>query len=403
MKSIAAHLLALLLVFTAFSTIVPHPAASADEIIIPNYRSISSRRIPDNDAMRFLKEMKTGWNLGNTFDATWHQDTYVPGDSLETSWVGTRTTPQLIQAVQDAGFNTIRIPVSWHNHLTDENYTIDPQWMSRVREVADYALAGNMFVIINVHHDNDVRYFYPDEKHLDQSMRYLKAIWSQIAEAFKDCDDHLILESLNEPRLVGTSLEWWFDEGDPLFQEAAECINQLNQLFVDTIRSSGGHNATRYLSVPGYDGSPEGCTSQNFRLPEDSADNRIIVEAHAYRPYEFALNKDNKLDTAFEDTMDDKLNDIAWFMNLLYEKYIANGIPVMLDEYGALDKGGNLQSRVNFAAYYLAFARSRGITCCWWDNHLFTGNGERFGLINRNTCEWVYPEIVQAIMLNCAE
>ena len=90
--------------------------------------------------------------------------------------------------------------------------------------------------------------------------------------------------------------------------------------------------------------------------------------------------------------------EVSSFMNDLYKKFIANGIPVVIGEFGARDKGGNLQARVDFAAYYTASASARGMPVCWWDNHLFKGSGERFGLLNRRTCEWEEPCIVEALM-----
>ena len=96
-----------------------------------------------------------------------------------------------------------------------------------------------------------------------------------------------------------------------------------------------------------------------------------------------------------------KKSEIDNFLNSLYNRFVKYGTPVMMDEFGALDKGTNYQSRVNFAAYYVAAASARGITCVWWDNHNFSGNGEKFGLIRRQSQTWVYPDIVLAIMANC--
>ena len=344
--------------------------------------------------------MKCGWNLGNTFDAFNGYTAHTRGTAMETSWVGAKTTKKLIAAIKEAGFNTIRMPVSWHNHV-DENDVIDPEWIDRVREVAGWALDLDMYVIVNTHHDNDVKYYYPDTVHYDRSEAYLSAIWTQMAEAFKDCDDHLILESMNEPRLVGTAYEWNWNSNVSECRLSAKYLNQLNQKFVDIVRASGGNNATRYLAVPAYSASPWYAVDQAFQLPEDTADNRIIVAAHAYTPYNFALNIQSK-DRTFDIEKDQsKKGEIANFMNGLYNRFIQNGIPVMMDEFGALDKDGNLQDRVNFTAYYVASASARGITCVWWDNHNFTGGGERFGLIRRTTLQWECPDIALAIQANC--
>ena len=153
--------------------------------------------------------------------------------------------------------------------------------------------------------------------------------------------------------------------------------------------------------MPAYCAAPWNAADQAFQLPEDPADHRIIVAAHAYTPYNFALNL-NSPDRTFDLEKDQsKKSEIGSFMNSLYNRFIKYGVPVMMDEFGALDKGGNIQDRVNFTAYYVASASARGITCVWWDNHGFSGTGELFGLIKRSTLEWVYPDIVLAIQSNC--
>ena len=398
-KTITALTLVLCLILSSAAGLA-EPPVQTEGITIPVIDDLKKFEIPDNDAMKLLKDMKCGWNLGNTFDAFNGYTAHTRGTAMETSWVGAKTTKKLIAAIKEAGFNTIRMPVSWHNHV-DENDVIDPEWIDRVREVAGWALDLDMYVIVNTHHDNDVKYYYPDTVHYDRSEAYLSAIWTQMAEAFKDCDDHLILESMNEPRLVGTAYEWNWNSNVSECRLSAKYLNQLNQKFVDIVRASGGNNATRYLAVPAYSASPWYAVDQAFQLPEDTADNRIIVAAHAYTPYNFALNIQSK-DRTFDIEKDQsKKGEIANFMNGLYNRFIQNGIPVMMDEFGALDKDGNLQDRVNFTAYYVASASTRGITCVWWDNHNFTGSGERFGLIRRNTLEWVYPDIALAIQANC--
>ena len=350
--------------------------------------------------MALMKDMKCGWNLGNTFDSFDGYTVYREGIRMETAWGSGKTTRKLISAVKSAGFNALRIPVSWHNHV-DGNDRIDADWIARVRQVAGLALDLDMYVIVNVHHDNDKKWFYPDEAHYARSAAYLTAVWAQLAEAFAGCDGHLILESLNEPRLVGTSEEWNWDRNNAKCLEAADCINRLNQLFVDTVRAAGGCNATRYLAVPAYCASPWAAADSSFVLPQDPAGNRIIIESHAYTPYDFALNTDSSDRTFDLNTDQDKKDEITQFLGRLYDRFVSEGIPVMMDEYGALNKSENTRDRVNFTAWYVAAASVRGITCFWWDNHNFTGQGERFGLIDRRTCEWVYPDIVRAIMENC--
>ena len=171
-------------------------------------------------------------------------------------------------------------------------------------------------------------------------------------------------------------------------------LNELNQLFVDTVRASGGNNATRYLMVPGYDASPACALNDYFTLPQDTADNRMIVSVHAYTPYSFALEMPG---ISTFGTQAQK-QEIVSFMNGLYDKYITNGIPVVIGEFGAMVKGDNVQDRVDWTAFYAATASARNLPVFWWDNNVFSGNGERFGLLDRKTCTFPHQQVVDALM-----
>ena len=386
-KSILLAILCLTLCLSCFGAAFAESAA----VQVPQVK-VAQRPIPDNEAMAFLKKMGVGWNLGNTFDAIkgdWNRN--ADEMTVESSWVGVKTTEAMIAAIQDAGFSTIRIPVSWHDHV-DANYNISEKWLARVQEVVDWAYNRGMYVILNIHHDEDQ--FLPSPAHFDESARYVKAIWTQLAARFKDYDEHLIMEALNEPRLVGHANEWYFNPAVPDCRNAAKCLNQLNQLFVDTVRASGGSNATRYLMVPGYDASPDSALSEYFVRPTDPADNRIIISVHAYTPYSFALQIDG---IATFGTTSQK-QEIVTFMNKLYNRYIVKGEPVVIGEYGALIKKDNLQARVDFTAFYVATASARNLPTVWWDNGAFSGSGENFGLLDRRNVRIAFPEIVEAIM-----
>lgn len=376
---------------------IPENILGAPSDLVPEI-SVDKYQVPDGEGMEFVKKMKLGWNLGNTFDAI--DANHISAENeldYEKAWCGQITTIENIAALKGAGFETIRIPVSWHNHV-DEEYNISAAWMTRVKEVVDWCKAMDMYVILNTHHDNAEEWYYPDSAHLEQSKAYLTAVWTQIAETFKDYDDHLILESLNEPRLVGTSHEWWLDPNNAECQDAADCINQLNQLFVETVRATGSGNETRWLMCPGYAASVDGAVYDGFVLPEDPADH-IIVSVHAYTPYNFALNTSGTADWSLDSDADK--NEITNFMDRLYGKFILNGTPVVIGEFGALNKD-NLEARTDFSAFYTAAARARGITCCWWDNNAFSGSGENFGLLFRNGSVFSYPEIVQALVQGSA-
>ena len=393
---------------TPTSLITPTVTATAptatdvpNKIEIPDL-TFTKKELPTNKAITFVQEMKIGWNLGNTFDAV--SDTNLSDElKYETSWCGIKTTKEMIDTLKSQGFSSIRIPVSWHNHVSFDDFTISDVWLTRVQEVVDYAIENDMYVILNTHHDNKKEFYYPSKEDLENSKKYLHAIWSQLSNRFADYGETLIFEGMNEPRLTGTNYEWWLDLNNIECKEAIDCVNQLNQEFVDTVRQAGGKNQTRYLMVPGYVASSQYATNHNFILPTDSVPDRLIISVHAYTPYNFALQSPTESGSVSE--WSSKLNgctkEIDAFMNSLYEKFISKGVPVIIGEFGARAKGDNLNSRIDYASYYVGYARSNGITCFWWDNNSFSGAGENFAIFDRKTNTFPCPELVQGMMNYC--
>ena len=369
-----------------------------NEIIqVPEWEKVE---IPDNEALAFVEDLQLGWNLGNTFDAS----NCGVSDELEyeSAWVGIATTKEMIHTIADAGFKTIRIPVSWHNHV-DENYQISKAWMDRVQEVVDWSLEEDLYVIINIHHDNEEGFMYPSYEHLEQSKKYVQAVWEQIAERFADYDERLIFETLNEPRHIGTDHEWWIDANSEIGKECIDSVNQLNQTAVDTIRANGkGYNTSRYIMAPGYCASPDFALTDGFVVPVDSgsAENRILVSVHAYTPYNFALAGENDQNSTDQFSIENKNGtaDIDAFMKKLYDKFISKGTGVVIGEFGARAKGNNVEARTEFAAYYVARARSYGMTACWGDNNAFVGDGENLGLLRRVKNQILFPQIVEQMV-----
>ena len=351
-------------------------------------------------ALAFVRKLRLGWNLGNTMDATSGATTGA-NLSLESSWSGIKTTREMIDAIKEAGFKSVRIPVSWHNHV-DKDYNIEAPWLARVRQIVDYVIENDMYCTINIHHDNSTEFIYPTTEYLEQSKNYLRRIWEQVGEEFKEYDDHLIFESLNEPRLVGNKNEWYLSDNE-ICHDAVRCINELNQLFVDTIRAQGGNNAERYLLVPAYAAQWGAATDDEFVMPHDSADNKLLLEVHAYSPENFSLTAPTESSSTdvFDETNGKSVGGINSMLAKLKLCYIDKGIGVVIDEFGSRDKDGNTADRVAHAAYYVKKAREAGITCFWWDNNLFSGSGERFGIFDRKSCSFRYPEIAQALADNC--
>jgi len=364
--------------------------STSDTFNIPEL-SFDKKPLPDKASIKFVENMRLGWNLGNTFDA--YDDTgWVDGEmNIETCWThAPKTSKEMIDTVKAAGFNTVRIPVSWHNHV-DGDLKISKQWIDRVQEVVDYAVADGLYVIINVHHDNDKSNMYPDTAHYESSKKYMTAIWKQVAERFKDYDEKLVFETMNEPRLTGHTNEWWIDYNNADCIDAIKTINKLNQDCVDTIRATGGNNGERYIAVPGYDCSVDGATNKYFEVPKDSAKDKLIVAVHAYVPYGFALAEKDDPQSVERFNINSDTKDITWAIDTVYDKYVSKGIPVYVGEYASLDKNNNLKDRVDWTAFYTAYAASRGITCCWWD-----APGDMM-LLERATCTWKFPAIVAAL------
>lgn len=338
---------------------------------------------PVVSAAELVKEMKLGWNLGNTLDAsqpTWTKVTDAV--KFETSWGNVQTTQEIIDTVKAAGFNVVRIPVTWDVHIGDApDYTIQPEWMARVKEVVNYAYGDGTFVILNLHHEE---WHFPSEENYPAASEKLKAVWTQIAAEFADYDQHLIFEGMNEPRMKGTPQEW--SGGTP---EAREVINKLNADFVSTIRAQGGNNPDRCLMIPTIAASGDSAALQGVTVPEDD---KVIVSIHAYKPYGFALDKNGTKE--FDPAAD--TGEIDNIMNNLKTNFLDKGIPVVIGEYGFMNKE-NIEARVAALDYYLSAARSNGIPCVWWDNGAFIGSGENFGLLDRATCTWKYPELMEVI------
>ncbi|TAH71526.1 MAG: glycoside hydrolase family 5 protein [Anaerolineaceae bacterium] len=337
--------------------------------------------IRDISSVELVKELKIGWNLGNTLDAT-------GGGALlntEMSWGNPATKEEMIITVKEAGFNVIRIPVSWGNHLGPEpEYTIHTVWLDRVNEVVDYAIDNELYVILNMHHEE---WHFPSYDNLEKAEFILTKVWTQIAERFKDYDEHLIFEGMNEPRMKDTPQEW--NGGNA---EARDVINQLNLSFVETIRNSEGNNPYRHLMIPTYAASSDPKIWKDFVVPNDD---KVIVSIHAYTPYHFALNKSGTTEWNTENANDTR--DIDNLMRNLYDSFVIKGQPVILGEFGAMDKD-NLEARVSWSEYYIQKATEKGIPCIWWDNGAFVGSGELFGLLDRRKLEWQHPEIVEALM-----
>ncbi|MGN0641606.1 MAG: glycoside hydrolase family 5 protein [Huintestinicola sp.] len=329
-----------------------------------------------------LKEMHIGWNLGNSLDAV-----KGTGVGSETSWGNPYITRSFVEMVKAQGFDIIRIPVSWGNHFIDDSCTVDPAWMKRVREAVDYAFDGKTFVILNTHHE---KWTYTSEENYPKASYTLKRVWEQICAEFEHYDEHLIFEGLNEPRLMGTDIEW--NGGNA---EARTVVNKLNRDFVKTVREYGGEHKNRHLMLATYCGCSNEDVMRELEVPE--GDDKLIVTVHSYMPWDFCCGDGEKDLTVFEkdsksftEPLDSALDNVI--------KYCGQ-YPVIIGEFGCVDKD-NTPERLKYIDYMLEKAGSAGMKCIWWDNgYCGVGRGN-FGIFDRRR-ETVYcEEIVKKLVGN---
>lgn len=356
----------------AVTTEAAAPAGEAREDI----SGLSSQEI--------VSAMTIGWNLGNTLDAC---QADRDGDGVinehvaegeepdETLWGNPRATKELFQALLDSGVNAVRIPVTWRDHIDDDG-NISPSWLDRVQEVVDYAYDLGMYTIINIHHDGggDPQFgawICNAATDYDATLaRYLN-LWTQIADRFRDYDEHLIFESMNE---VGF---------DSLSQgKAYELLNSLNQEFVDLIRSSGGKNPTRHLLIAGYWTDIAKACDPRYVMPSDPV-NRSIVSVHYYTPWDFCTtNIKNEWGTAQEQQEMERL------IGMMKTNFVDKGIPVIIGEYAA--SGNDFNSCVFFCEKLVKLCHDYGIAAFLWDN----GNGQ----FDRSTNTWRSEQMHSALL-----
>jgi endoglucanase len=381
-RKILAGALALsmgLSVLTACGSSEDSSTAEGDSATDSSETTVDVSQTHTNDPMTvtsatdLVAQMKVGWNLGNTMDATGASDL-----SAETSWGNVTTTKEMIDTVKAAGFNVFRLPVSWGTHMSDD-YTVDSEWMDRVQEIVNYGIDNDMFVILNTHHEE---WYMPTKANVDDDLVEIEALWTQIAERFKGYDEHLIFEGLNEPRLRGSNAEWSGTD------EAREIVNQYEKKFVETVRATGGNNADRCLMITPYAASSSAVNMEALELPEDS--DKLIISIHAYLPYSFAL------DTTGTDVYDENDTSIRQLFENLKYYFLDKGVPVIIGEFGSVNKY-NTEDRVKCVTDYLTMAKEYGVPCVWWDNGTIVGDGENFGLLSRSEYSWNFPDIIDAI------
>lgn len=330
-------------------------------------------------AAGIVKQMGEGWNLGNTLDA--YGDTANPLAD-EINWGNPLTSKAMIDAVHKAGFTTLRLPVSWDDHMSGAAHTIDPAWMDRVETVANYALADGMTVILNIHHNNG--WEAPTLANEANAKDTLTRLWTQIAGRFAGYDQHLVFEVMNEPRAAVNGVDDWTGKA-----EYYDVLNRLNAAALAAIRATGGNNARRLVMLPSYAAGSGDPQLAAVVLPDDPM---IAMSTHAYLPYDFAQNQQGG-------TVFNGQQELDALFARLNTHFIAKGIPVVLGEWASTDKN-NAPERVKHASYFVKGAYAAGIPTVWWDNGNKTWTptaNDVMAIFDRSTLSWVHQDIVDAI------
>ena len=331
---------------------------------------LSNVKAADETAIDIVNAMGMGWNLGNTFDChstrAWTTDT-------ETAWGNPTTTQDMISAIKASGFDSVRIPVTWYENLADEStYDIDDAYLARIKEVVDYAYANDMYVIINMHWD----WISDGSLWLNQGMTAMpqfQTMWTEIANYFKDYDNHLVFESMNE-----VTFEY-------------DVLNNFNQSFVDVIRKSGGNNADRLLLLAGKNDDLAMTCTDSYVVPDD---NMVAVSIHYYTPSTFCVaNIDSTWGHAETWGTESEIQDLYNNFNKMKETFVDKGIPVIVGEYGVLTQEKDQKNKDDIIKYLKTVASTSlaidGISAYLWD----AGNAGDMQFFDRKNLTWFNSDI----------
>ena len=360
----------------------------------------------DLNQSQIVEAMGPGWNLGNQLESVTDN---VPE---ETNWGNPVITEKLFQSVKAAGFKSIRIPVSYFAKIDDDkDYTIDSKWLDRVQEVVNYCIKNDLYAVINIHGDGyntiDGGWLLCNGKNQTEIKKKYKKVWKQIAERFKNYDEHLLFESMNE------EFDGSYSEPN---KEYYQNINDYNQIFVDTVRKTGDNNTKRWLIIPGWNTNIDYTAGDyGFKLPTDQyrdksidkEEQRIMISVHYYSPWDFC-GGENGVITQWGNEADDPSKtsttcDETYMknqLNLMKTTFADKGYPVFIGEYGSIGKTSydseNEYYRAYFARKLCQLSRKNGCIPMYWDNGYNGVHG--FGLFDRTTCEVTQPVIIDAIM-----
>ena len=325
-------------------------------------------------AKSIAAEMGLAWNIGNSME--------VPGNP--TDWGNPLPTQQLIDSAKAAGFKTIRIPCAWDSHANATTNIINTSWMDSVKAVVDYCIKDSLFTILNIHWDGGWLENKIDSSVTNTAMRQKiqakqGAYWRQIATAFRNYDRHLLFAGTNEPNVKDAA--------------SMEVLKSFLQTFIDTVRATGGNNASRTLIYQGPSTDIEKTNNLMTTFPIDKIADRLMAEVHFY-PYQFCLmeaddtspewggkmfyywgkNNHSTTDTERNPTWGEE-SFVDSVFDLMKTKFVDQNVPVVLGEFGAIKRttltGESLErhilSRPRFYNYVVSSSKTHGIIPVAWD------------------------------------
>jgi endoglucanase len=340
-----------------------------------------------SDAMALATKMEVGWNLGEAFELCASSE--VAGETLLGNPPATKA---LIDGVRRADFRTVRVPCAWSGYIEDwATFRLRSVWVDRVREVIDHIVKNDIYAILNIHWDGgwlELHPFYSDQRDANTK---LKALWAQIANAFRTYDEHILFAGCNE---IG--------QGDPT-RENIEVQQSFLQIFVDTVQATGGNNGNRNLIIPAF-GANIFHSLQFLTLPTDRVANRIFAEVHYADPADFCRDtgavwlwgrnfagQEHISTWGQEDYVDERFGQIR-------EHFVNKSVPIILGEYGVSyrlalpedDLTKHIIARCYFLNYVTKAAIRNGIVPCYWDNEKIGDKGSALfdRKTNANLCYW---------------
>ena len=333
-------------------------------LILSLFLSYQSNLPIQKSAIEIVNEMGFGYNLANSFDC-YNNSIEINNPNEQITLLGNPIpTQKMINNIKKNGFKTIRFPVTWAKFI-DNLGNVNPQWMLRVKEVVKWIINKNIYCILNIYHDSDIGNWIYDELNGKDKYFYL---WKQIAEEFKDFNEYLLFESMNQPKFIDN---YWNFKHDIYYN--------FTQGFIDILRKSGGFNSQRLLIISGYQ------YFDPLPLPLNDTANKLAVSFNYYEPFWFTSDsslyylewgRENEYKTLFND------------FEKLKENYIDKGIPIILSEIGVkTESKKNILSirEYLYTLFSLSFDYS-GLVCCLQDT-----SNKIFGDMNfydRETDKW---------------